>query len=393
MKVLHYCSQFSPVSETFIYDVILQLDKMEITNQVLTDEIVNRSERPYANVIRIPSLKRPVLTKVMVKILQTMGFQKKFWHTQLEKNRAIYLEKLISANRPDIIHAHFGPQGVRAFPAARKLKIPLVVSFHGFDAFKLPKIPVWKEKLESLFKDVELVTVVSEVMRKHLISLGCPSEKVKVIHVGKKLGDYAFKNRVGTRIRNFVSIGRVVEKKGHLDCIRAFGELLPKYPDLSLKIIGEGELIPVLNSQIKENGFSGNIQLLGRVSHEKTKSILEDADAFILCSKTAADGDQEGIPTVLMEAQALGVPCISTFHSGIPEVMPVENHWMLAEEGNYLSIAAKMEELMSASQSDVENATRLAREKTEAEFSLESEVSKLKDLYNSVFSSAGSAEH
>jgi colanic acid/amylovoran biosynthesis glycosyltransferase len=381
MKVLHYCNFFSPVSQTFIYDVVLQLDLMGVENIVVANKLVNNSDRPYANKLELPSIKQDIFGKVKHKLLNRLGLKGHDWETLNDQAKTACLKKVIVSQKPDLVHAHFGPQGYLAFPATQSLGVKLVVSFHGFDAFRLPNEKGWKARLLQLFKSAALVTVVSNLMKNHLITLGCPPEKLSVIHVGKKLDHYPFKQRGTDGIKNFISIGRLTEKKGHIDCVEAFLQLKNSHPELTLKIIGEGELLEPLQNFVHTNNLSERIKLLGGVSHKETINHLESADAFILCSKTAENGDQEGIPTVLMESQALGLPSISTLHSGIPEAFPMENQWLLAEENNVSSIAAKIDALVNADKALVENTIKLGRQKVMAEFNLETEVNKLKKLY------------
>ena len=378
MKLLHYINKFSPLSETFIYDVVVQLDEAGVSNIVLTNEILNLTERPYQKVIKIPVFEPNLIEKSALKLWNKINRD----DTLKYRNKAFI--KIIKQQNPDIIHAHFGNTGYRIITVAKHLKIPIVVSFHGFDAFKLPKDAFWSSKMREVFQEASMIIVVSAVMKDHLMSLGCPPDKLKIIHVGKKLKDYPFPEETPYQVRNFISIGRLVEKKGHEDAIKAFQKLLASHPELSLKIIGEGPMEEQLKFLIKDQQLQDHIELLGAVSHQATKRFLEQADAFILCSKTASDGDQEGIPTVLMEAQALGRPCVTTIHSGIPEVIPKENHWMLAEEANVDDIAAKIAALVQAPAEKVRAAVALGHEKVVNEFSLEQEVNKLVLIYHTL---------
>lgn len=380
MKVLHYCHLFSPLSQTFIYDVVIQLDEMGVEQVIVANKLLNEADRPFERTIQLPKLKETLFEKVLHNVQGKIGLSGHTWEERNDKSKQAALLNCLVDEKPDIVHAHFGPQGFFSLPATLLAKIPLVVSFHGFDAFRIPKENGGLEKLTRLFKDVTWITVVSELMKNHLIGLGCPADKLRVIHVGKKIAAYPFAKREHKIIKKFLSIGRLTDKKGHEDCIKAFLKLRSDFPDLTLDIIGEGELDNKLNELIIKNELS-QVRLLGSISHQETVAHLKNADAFILCSKTASDGDQEGIPTVLMEAQAMGIPCISTFHSGIPEVIPSENQWMLAEEGNINSIAGKIRELVNTSSEVLINATQLGREKVSEEFNLETEVNKLKELY------------
>jgi len=379
MKILHYCGTFSRLSQTFIYDVILQLDEEHLSNVVVANKLSNRVDRPYANVIELPA--GQTIGTLLKKLLGKLRICKYNWREDAEKKKAQDLLKVINQEKPDVIHAHFGTHGCVVLPVALELGIPLVVSFHGFDAFRLPHEKGWSAKYRNLFAGASVVTVVSQLMKAHLIKLGCPPEKLQVIHVGKKMRDYAFREPQANAIRSFVSIGRLTAKKGHEDAICAFQKVLKTHPELSLEIIGTGEQEPELKALIGDGPLQQKIKLSGALSHPETKKRLAASDAFILCSKTGTNGDMEGVPTVLMEAQAMGLPCVSTIHSGIPEVIPAENQWLLANEGNVNAIADKILKLVQTGQADLEEVAKRGREKVEREFNLETEVRKLKELY------------
>jgi colanic acid/amylovoran biosynthesis glycosyltransferase len=384
MKVLHYCDAFSRLSQTFIYDVIVELDSSRVENVVVAVKILNLIDRPFRRVIKLTSSWNDLLDKILKKGLEQTGLSAYDWEKETLRIKQNSFYSTLKTEQPDVIHAHFGTHGSIILPSAKKLKVPVVVSFHGFDAFQLPNLPGWMEKLEAVFSQAAAITVVSQFMKFHLVKLGCPSEKLHVVHVGKKIKDYNFRRTINLPVKKFLSIGRLAEKKGHADIIKAFYSLRVEFPDLTLKIIGEGPLKEDLIALITFLGMEKSVEILGAKSHAQTKKYLAAADAFILCSKVAQDGDMEGIPTVLMEAQCMGLPCVSTFHSGIPEVIPMPNYWTLAKEGDIGSIASKIRELLVCPTELLNNATLLARQKMEEEFNLETEVEVLKALYNKV---------
>jgi glycosyltransferase involved in cell wall biosynthesis len=120
------------------------------------------------------------------------------------------------------------------------------------------------------------------------------------------------------------------------------------------------------------------------VDNEKVVDYMRDADAFLLPSKTAPDGDREGTPTVLVEAQCIGLPCVSTRHAGIPEMIPESNHHLLSDEGD---ISGLSESLYYLSELDVEflrKISRYGREMMEKSFNLVREVEDLVCVYNYV---------
>jgi glycosyltransferase involved in cell wall biosynthesis len=108
---------------------------------------------------------------------------------------------------------------------------------------------------------------------------------------------------------------------------------------------------------------------------------MEKADAFVLPSKTASTGDREGTPTVLVEAQASGLPCIATEHAGIPEMIPEANQDLLLPEGDPDALADRLRKLMALSVEELGKIAERGRGKVEADFCLSSEVEKLKNIY------------
>mgnify|MGYP001453247099 CR=1 FL=1 len=372
MKVLHICSAFSPLSETFIYDYITELERQGIENHVLTFHRLNEQDRPFDRVY-VVQIKHDMIWLVQRLIAQLSKGPGRYFSIQRRAMR-----KIIEQVNPDVIHAHFGPMGVLVAPIAKQLKIPLIVSFHGYDASSLIKEKFWVKEYQRLNSIVKFVTVVSNDMKLRLERFY--PNKIKVVHVGKRLADYSFIFDINT-IKNFLSVGRLTEKKGYFDLIKAFSSVLQEYPYLSLDIIGDGHLKNELQKFIITSNTNNRINLLGPVQHERLIEYYMNSDAFILTSKTAPNGDMEGIPTVLIEAQFLGLPVISTKHSGIPEVIPDENHVFLAEEGNIEQIKQCIIRLINTEETELKEIIKRGRLKVENEFNLHIEVKKLINLY------------
>jgi glycosyltransferase involved in cell wall biosynthesis len=375
MKVLHFCDSFSPLSETFIYDYITELERQGIDNQVLTFNRINEDDRPFDKVY-VAKIKKDFIWFVLRVIAEYNKKPNRFWTMQRREIR-----KIVKKVKPDIIHAHFGPMGVLIAPIAKKLNIPLVVTFYGYDTSSLLKEEFWFEEYEKLWNSLNGVTVLSKNMKDVLTKIGCPENKIAIIHLSRKLDKVVVKE-IPKNIKNFISVGRLTGKKGHLDTIRAFKKVLNEGYDITLKIIGDGPLKRTLQKFIYDNDLVNKIELMGAVNNEDTLKEIHKADAFILCSKTAENGDQEGTPTVLVEAQAIGLPCISTFHAGIPEMIPQENHKFLAEEGNVEQIKECIIKLLNTDETELKEIIKRGRIKVEKEFNLQNEVKKLIDLYN-----------
>lgn len=375
MKVLHIVENFSPLSETFIYDYITELEKQGVDNHVLTFIRHNEAERPFKKVYI--GKRNFNIIWIILRIL-----------SEIKKNPSKYfslrrreIKKVVEEVKPEVIHAHFGQMGVLVAPIAKKLNIPLVVTFYGYDASSLLKDEFWLREYKKLWNSVNAITALSENMKNVLIDTGCFENKISIIHLSRKLDDITLKE-TQNGIRNFISVGRLTEKKGHADTIYAIKKVLDSGYKINLKIIGEGPLKEELQNLIIDNKLQDNVKLLGAVKNEETLKQLYTADAFILCSKTAKNGDQEGTPTVFVEAQAIGLPCISTLHVGIPEMIPDENKKFLAEEGNIEQIKDCIIRLINTEKSELIKVVERGRKKVEEEFNLEIEVKKLINIYN-----------
>lgn len=385
MRVLHFAKTFSPLSETFIYDYVTELERQGGDNHVMTFRRVNEEDRPFpkVHVIDRPSRWHP--RRLVNRALVPLGLgEPRTSDWSLIRDR---LASGIDAVDPDVIHAHFGPAGTLIAPVAEAENIPLVVSFHGFDAFKLPSEPFWRDKYPDLFEKAACITVVSKVMEEHLTEADASVDNVAVVRVGKRMDDYPYRAPTAP-LRHWISIGRLVEKKGFSDCIHAFRLLTDEFPDASLDIIGDGPCYDSLRNVIDTTGLSGTVRLLGERPHDEVKQRLASADGFVLCSKEATDKDREGVPTVLMEAQAIGLPVVSTTHSGIPEVIPDENQEYLAPEGDVDQLAECLRQLSGHSAEDLKNFSERGRLKVEQDFNLSSEVNTLSGIYESLIVSS-----
>lgn len=376
MRIVHFVESFSPLSETFVYDYIIELERQGVENHVVTLVRQNESARPFPRVqlVKLPTRWHP--ERIWSRIVANAGLvtaDEQYW-SFIRRRIANILRELA----PDVIHAHFGPAGVLIAPLCSSL--PLVTSFYGFDASRLLQNELWQPRFAQLLQDANAIICLSESMQRDLLaSVNVEPEKLIVIHLAKRLADYPFSRRVPP-LKRWVSVGRIAEKKGHFDAVQAFA-WATKGADVTLEIVGSGPLELSLRDYLQENQLQDRVHLLGALPHQLVIEKLKHADAFILASKTASDGDKEGTPTVLLEAQAVGLPCISTIHAGIPEIIPHQNHWLLAPEGDVAAIAECIAQLRQCTVEELRAISTVGRTKVELEFRIETETSKLRQLY------------
>lgn len=249
----------------------------------------------------------------------------------------------------DIVHSHFGPNGLKALELQEMglLKGSLVVSFHGYDLSQW-LLQHGENCYSKLFREGALFLPISDFWRKKLIELGCPPEKIRVQRMGIDCGAFAYVPRrytAGEEVR-LISVCRLTEKKGIEYAIEAVIEAA-KSRRLSYTIVGDGPLRRVLEQQIRDSGASSVIRMVGGKLRSEVIKMLGESHALLAPSVTAANGDMEGIPVTIMEAMARGLPVISTYHSGIPELVIDRENGYLAPERNAAELAKCLREFVA----------------------------------------------
>jgi colanic acid/amylovoran biosynthesis glycosyltransferase len=233
----------------------------------------------------------------------------------------------------DVVHVHFGPVG-NSFRFTRELwRAPFLVSFHGYDFTTVP-LKQGQEVYKKLFPTSDLVTVNCDFMGQRLQLLGCPPAKIRKLSYGIDLDKFPFHPRLppGDDLVRIVTVARLVEKKGVEYVLRAFAQVRLKHPKVRYDIIGDGPLRDSLHQLACELRVNDIVQFHGALNSNAVRALLDQAHLFVLASVTAQDGDQEGTPVSLLEAQAAGLPVISTLHSGIPEIVcDGETGWLVPE--------------------------------------------------------------
>ena len=198
--------------------------------------------------------------------------------------------------------------------------------------------------------------------------MGCPREKVHVTRMGIEPEKFNFRPRKAFhQPLRIVSVARLTEKKGLDVAVKASEILRDKGGQFEFTIIGNGEQEGMMREHIARAGLKEMVSMPGFKPQEEIRQALNDADIFLLPSKTAADGDMEGIPVALMEAMAVGLPVVSTYHSGIPELIQNNISGWLVSENDADELAATLLRL-SRGDIDVAPVVAAARHKVETEF-------------------------
>ncbi|WP_424936234.1 MULTISPECIES: glycosyltransferase [Bacteria] len=262
--------------------------------------------------------------------------------------RSRRLERLLRKRRPDVMHAHFALDAGLITPTLRRLGIPLVVSVYGYDVTRTASDPRQAEKeaarLREAFDYATTITANSAFMRESAIARGADPDKVEVVHLGVEMREDAVPSPQEER-RGVLFVGRFTEKKGVDDLIEAMSLLPAELRDTELTVIGDGETRESLERRAREHGL--NARFLGSQPHSVVQEEVARTMILAAPSKTASDGDSEGLPTIILEAAQMGVPVVSTYHSGIPEAVADGRTGMLVQEKDPKAFAAALAQLLS----------------------------------------------
>lgn len=341
MNILVFNQSFFPLSETFVHRQVLGLSRYHDVT-MLTFRYENEDKFPIDVKKELLTPYRGLSDRLITKALRVMtgrGYDLSF------QNRP-WVSGLLQSDSIDVIHAHFGPSGVEMLPVAKKLGIPMVVSFHGIDA--APAMLGNKKYADEIQQVIEYAKAVI-IVSPHFVdtlNLSRFSNKVHLIPYGTDEQKFVPTETPARDKIVIQHVGRLVAKKGVPDLITAFGALCGRYHNLELRIIGDGPEMPVCKNLIDRLNLNGKIVLLGSKPHEIVNEHMKDADIYVLNSRTDDKGDMEGLPNTILEAMSMEKPVISTYHAGIPQAIQNGVNGLLIKEKDNEALAASLEKLI-----------------------------------------------
>jgi glycosyltransferase involved in cell wall biosynthesis len=300
-------------------------------------------------------------------------------------------QRLLGDRRPSLIHAHFGIEGVYALPLALQLKIPLVTTFHGFDATlstaALLCSPAWANYplfRHRLARQGDLFLCASSFIRDRVLAMGFPEARTRIHYIGVDL--QAIRPRgPSEETPTILHVARLVDVKGTKYLIRALGALARRHADTQLVIIGDGPLKRPLKGLARSLGLEHRVQFLGALPHEQVLAWMRKAALLALPSVRTSTGRIEGLGMVSLEAAATGVPVVGSRVGGIPEGVIDGETGFLVPERDADALAGRVNDLFD------DSATRLrmgaqGRVLIERQFDIRRQTETLEDLYDAVLS-------
>lgn len=361
MKIAFLVDQFPSVAETFVLNQIVGLIKLGHDVHVFASKLGSNAEvhDGYKNYdlskkthyYQIPNNKIVRILKAIFLITKYAPTNHNVIFSSLNIFRygkqagslsLLFMSIPLLERGPfDIIHSQFGTLGLFAVSLNQILpsKCKLVTSIRGYD------VTVFLKKhpgaYRGLFREGDLFLPVCEFLKDRLIQEGCEEKKIVVHYSGIDCSkfEYVQRQRVFGEPIKVLTIARLVEKKGVAFAIEAVSRLLSRGDKIQYTVVGDGVLRENLQQLIEGMGIERQVKLLGWKTHEAVKMLLEEAHVLVAPSLTSDSGDQEGIPNAIKEAMATGLPVISTFHSGIPELVTDGVSGLLLPERDAVSIA------------------------------------------------------
>ena len=297
--------------------------------------------------------------------------------------------RLMRSGQPSLIHAHFGIEGVSALGLAMHLKVPLVTTFHGFDAtLKTPAMltsPAWFRYpllRRRLAREGHLFLCASSFIRQKLLETGFPESRTHTHYIGVDCRTIQPRVHLEEQLR-ILHVARLVEVKGTRYLLRAFARVARSHDLVRLLIIGDGPLRRPLQALAASLGVGDRVEFLGALPHAEVLASMRKAAMLVLPGIRTATGREEGLGMVLLEAAATGVPIIGSRVGGIPECIVDGKTGFLVPERDEEALTARMGELLA----DPERRRAMGaagRALVEDRFDIDRQTAALENFYDSV---------
>lgn len=280
--------------------------------------------------------------------------------------------------RPDCMHAHFGSIATTvAWLVSRLTGIPYVFTAHAKDIFHEEVIA---DDLRRKIEDAYRVITVSDFNVTYLTDeIGVEPTQIVRIFNGLDLADFPYASPVD-RPRQIIAVGRLVEKKGFDVLVDACALLLQAGTPIPCEIIGSGPEEAALRAQIERCGVGEWVTLRGPQPQHVVKRAVQNGAAFVAPCVVGSDGNRDGLPTVLLEAMALGTPVISTDVTGIPEIVEHEKTGLMVGQHDAEALAQAMLRLVDDAALREQLAVA-ARGRIEADFDIHRNSGLIRTLY------------
>lgn len=369
-KVLIFTKRVLPRSNTFVAAQGNNLTSFEPVyiglrvNKSGMELIAGKRTCVQENLERFPSLSRLLLDGCQILTRQ--------WAQALDAQQA------------DVIHAHFGKGGYYCTPISKKLDLPMVTTFHGSDITQKDKFSYSSKHRNITFVQSTKIIAVSQFIKSKLIARGCPESKIIQHYIGID-NQFFVPAKQKFAQPTILFVGRLIEQKGCQYLLQAMRTINQQLPDAQLIIAGYGhyqEKLQALASDLK------NVTFVGAQNREQVKNLMAQAWVTCLPSIIMARGNEEGMPTVCVESQAVGTPIVAFDTGGVSEGVIDLKTGLLSEQKNVGQLAENLLTVLQSS-SVREQMSHAGIAHVDQHFNIRRQCQKLEDIYQDLCSGRG----
>lgn len=334
--IAHFSNTFFVKSETFIYHYLSHM----------------KHTRSICLAWNLENLDYFSFPKEDIYSLQLPKFSPRWFYHGIRKKltgRNVHFESIVKKRNAGLIHAHFGHNGVQALALKKHLDIPLVTTFYGADLSQRQMVDSLLPEYRGMFEKGDLFLVEGPHMKSVLQGLGCGPEKIKIQRIAIPVETITFKERKpkNNDTVKLLFCGRFTEKKGLMTALEAVKIARQTSNRFTFSIIGDGQMMNRVRDFIRVHNMDSYVELPGFLPYDEYLRRVEEADLFLHPSVTASDGDSEGgAPTTILEAQAMGLPIISTNHADIPNIVVPGKSALLSDERDAKQLAQNILHLL-----------------------------------------------
>ena len=399
MKVGYFVKMFPRLSETFVLNEILELERRGV--EVVVFSLMKPDEGRFH--AQASQIKAPVYYLDGAQVDNGWDRMRKHWPTLAPRRDEIWklFEELVVAGDTrstklffgaavasataldlglDHLHAHFASTpSTAAYYASRISGLGFSFTAHAKGIFR---DTVNKKHLEEKMNAARFVVTVTEFNKRFMSSTftSVSPEQVKLVYNGIDLDLFKPDLETPRQPKTIFSVGRLVPKKGFMDLLEACSILKQRGVTFQCTVVGDGEQRILLEDTAQKLGLSEVVDFVGAKTQAEVRGYLNQACLFVLPCTMDIDGNQDALPTVLLEALAMGCPVVSTTISGVPEIVDSNVDGLLVGPGDAQGVASAMEQLLIDPVMASEFASK-GRLKAEQRFDLKKNVAILEGLF------------
>jgi glycosyltransferase involved in cell wall biosynthesis len=373
LRIVMFSDFYGYVTTTFIRNEVYALAQKHFFTYLTCRKLVEEAD---VEIIELPYKPSLPLRKLYWWLWQ-MDLRCLFYNMPFSEKLNHQLRRL----NPEVIHLQFGFEAIK-FLQNTQSKIPTLIHFHGYDASEMLRKNSYIKEIRNYLKQSHITPIfVSEYMAHKFFNLKLTDFHYHVLRCGIDLSLFIPSHRkmISESRKVFLQISSLAPKKGHEFTIRALRKAFDLKPEIQgslvFKFAGDGKRHALLHNLVLELGLQDDIEFIGNKNTKEVIELLLSSHYFVHHSITDKSGDEEGIPTSIMEAMSMELPILSTFHAGIPELVQHGVNGLLCEEKDVDTFAKQIIEILSWSYLPAN------RKVIEEKYSLDLHMKQLEDIY------------